>query len=191
MGRTSRLPRRCRRCQVCRSCTALRTCSAARRRTSVHGWRRRHVAAELVGRRCNDVGRVQLAALVGNHRGSRHAGAAHVHLFAVGCGISLSRRALRIAGAAFTTRRASSFGPGCLGWKGCCGVHRSGVHRLRINGSSCSCSPDCRGACVVGGAIKEPDGGGNGECAASGAQGQAHRHHCLNGRRASEKRPLC
>ena len=44
--------------------------------------------------------------------------------------------------------------------------------------------------CVVGGAIKAPDGGGNGECAASKARGQAHRHHCLNGCRASEKRPF-
>ena len=30
------------------------------------------------------------------------------------------------------------------------------------------------------GAIKAPDGGGNGACAASGAWEQAHQHHCLS-----------
>ena len=42
-----------------------------------------------------------------------------------------------------------------------------------------------------GGAIKAPDGGGNGECAASGARGQAHLHHCLKFCASSEPRPLC
>ena len=50
---------------------------------------------------------------------------------------------------------------------------------VQSSGSGCSGRFGC--TCVVGGAIKAPDGGGYGECAANAAREQAHRHHCLNG----------
>ena len=63
------------------------------------------------------------------------------------------------------------------------------VCAVRSSGGSCSGRFGC--TCVVGGAIKAPDGGGYGESAASAAREQAHRHRCLNVCASSEPRPLC